>query len=48
MRYERQRPILICRDLRRKLWAIWRHLKCVYRKFDGAMASDGGSEGAAP
>jgi hypothetical protein len=48
MPYERQRPILICHDLRQPLSAIWRDLKYVHRKIDGATSSDLGSEGAAP
>jgi Dolichyl-phosphate-mannose-protein mannosyltransferase len=48
MPYERQRPILICHDLRQPLSAIWRDLKYVHRKIDSATARDGESEGAAP
>ena len=48
MPYERQRPILICRDLRQPLSAIWRDLKYVHRKIDAATQSDRGLEGAAP
>ena len=48
MPYERQRPILICHDLRQPLSAIWPDLKYVHRKIDGATSSELGSEGAAP
>ena len=48
MPYERQRPILLCRDLRQPLSAIWRDLKYVHRTIGAAMANNAESEGAAP